>query len=419
MNKDWIYTTNIYEINLRQYTKDGTIKAFSKHLNRLKGMGVETLWFMPLTPISEKEKKGTMGSYYACSDYTSVNPEFGTMDDFKQLVVKAHKMGFKVIIDWVANHTGWDHVWTREHPDWYKKDEATGDFKKASGMDDIIELDFSNVDMRAAMVEAMKFWVNETGIDGFRCDLAFWVELDFWMQAIPQVNELKPLFWLAEMDPLEHPAYMQVFDAAYSWSWMHKTKDYIEKKFSLAELATILFRYDSCPGLKAWFTTNHDENSWNGTEYEKYGGAALALAVHSCTWPGIPLVYSGQELPLMKRLKFFDKDVIQWKKDKKLEGFYATLLTLHHTNPALHAQSEVFRLNSTQDANVLSYMRKKNNDEVIVILNLCDHIVKFDILNNWVKGKFKELFLETEYDFSKNRSFELKGWDCRVYVREV
>ena len=161
VNKDWIYTTNIYEVNLRQYTKEGTIKAFAKHLNRLKGMGVETLWFMPLTPISEKEKKGTMGSYYACSDYTSMNPEFGTLEEFKQLVVKAHKLGFKVIIDWVANHTGWDHVWTQQHPDWYKKDEATGDFKKASGMDDIIELDYSNVDMRSAMIEAMKFWVNE------------------------------------------------------------------------------------------------------------------------------------------------------------------------------------------------------------------------------------------------------------------
>ena len=417
MNKDWIYTTNIYEVNLRQYTKEGTFKGFAKHLPRLKEMGVETLWFMPITPISEKEKKGTMGSYYACSDYTSVNPEFGTLQDFKNLVSKAHKLGFKVIIDWVANHTGWDHVWTTAHPDWYEKD-ATGDFKKASGMDDIIELDFSNQDMRAAMIEAMKFWVRKTGIDGFRCDLAFWVELDFWLHAIPQVNELKPLFWLAEMDPLEHPDYMQVFDAAYSWTWMHKTKEFCDGKFSLAELITVLYRYESCPGIKAWFTSNHDENSWNGTEYEKYGDAAKALAVHSCTWPGIPLVYSGQELPNLKRLKFFDKDVIEWKKHNQLEDFYTSLLTLHHTHPALHVKSEVFRLHSSQDRNVLTYMRKKDNHEVIVILNLCNHLVKFDILNDWVRGRFKEIFSGTEYDFSKNRNFEMKAWEYRVYVKE-
>ena len=195
VNKDWIYNTNIYEVNLRQFTEEGTFKAFAKHMPRLSSMGVQTLWFMPVTPISEKEKKGTLGSYYACSDYTSINLEFGTMQDFKNLVKQAHKLGFMVIIDWVANHTGWDHVWTMEHPDWYEKDK-NGNFKKASGMDDIIELDYKNADMRRAMIEAMKFWVRKCGIDGFRCDLASWVEIDFWMEAIPELNELKPLLWL-------------------------------------------------------------------------------------------------------------------------------------------------------------------------------------------------------------------------------
>ena len=176
--KDWIYNTNIYEVNLRQYTREGTFNAFAQHLPRLKEMGVHTLWFMPITPISKKEMKGTMGSYYACSDYTSINPEFGTLQDFKNLVDYAHRLEFKVIIDWVANHTGWDHVWTKTHPDWFER-EDNGEFKRASGMDDIIELDFTNRDMRRAMIEAMKFWVRKCGIDGFRCDLAFWVDLDF------------------------------------------------------------------------------------------------------------------------------------------------------------------------------------------------------------------------------------------------
>src|ERR1700694_5744906 len=186
--KDWISQTNIYEVNLRQYTPEGSFKAFSSHLPRLRDMGVQTLWFMPITPISLQERKGSLGSYYACSDYTSVNPEFGSLEDFRSLVAEAHGMGFQVILDWVANHTGWDHRWTREHPEWYEKDPATGDFKRASGMDDIIELDFSQPAMRAAMTDAMKFWVRECHIDGFRCDLAFWVELDYWLEAIPQVN---------------------------------------------------------------------------------------------------------------------------------------------------------------------------------------------------------------------------------------
>lgn len=414
--KDWIYNTNIYEVNLRQYTKEGTFNAFAQHLPRLKEMGVQTLWFMPVTPISKKEKKGTLGSYYASSDYTSVNPEFGTLQDFKNLVDGAHKLGFKVIIDWVANHTGWDHVWTKQHPDWYEKEN--GDFKRAAGMDDIIELDFRNKDMRKAMIEAMKFWVRKCGIDGFRCDLAFWVELDFWLEAIPQLNELKPLFWFAEADPLQYPDYMQVFDAAYAWTWMHKTEDWYKLKLPLKVLTKVLDDYDNTPGIKTWFTSNHDENSWNGSEYEKYGDAAKVLAVHGCTWPGIPLIYSGQELPVTKRLKFFDKDVIDWKKKNALHEFYRTLLHLHHNNPALNATSDLFPLHTSNDANVLAYLRKKDGHEVIVILNLSGHPVRFDVLDSWVGGKFREVFLHNENDFSRSRNFVMKAWEWRVWVKE-
>jgi alpha-amylase len=214
--KEWILSTNVYEVNVRQFSNEGTFKAFGTEetLNRLRDLGVETLWFMPITPIAQKNKKGTLGSPYAAADYTSVNPELGTLEDFKQLVREAHGHGFKVIIDWVANHTGWDHKWTTEHPGWYLKDSATNDFLKASGLDDIIELDFKNKAMRKAMIDAMKYWVQETGIDGFRCDLASWVEVDFWQEAKPEVEKIKPLFWLGELDPIENPEYMQVFDAA-------------------------------------------------------------------------------------------------------------------------------------------------------------------------------------------------------------
>lgn len=370
--QDWIKTTNIYEVNLRQYTTAGTINAFSSHLPRLKDMGVETLWFMPITPIAQKNKKGSMGSYYACSDYTSVADEFGTLSDFKNLVEKAHGMGFKVILDWVANHTGWDHWWTVEHPDWYEKDEQTGDFKKASGMDDIIELDFKNPALRKAMIDAMKFWVTETNIDGFRCDLAFWVELDFWIEAKPELEKLKPLFWLGEMDPLDNPDYMQVFDAAYTWQWMRKTEWFYKKQTSFHELLQVLEQYQNIPGLKAWFTTNHDENSWNGTEYEKYGKLAKTLAVFSCTWPGIPLIYNGQELPNEKRLEFFEKDVIEWKEEYRLHSFYQKLLTLKRSN-ALATDASLKIEAADSNLELLVFSRGSNNERVKVALNFSAH----------------------------------------------
>jgi glycosidase len=412
--KAWINHTNVYEVNLRQYTEQGTINAFAQHLPRLKDMGVQTLWFMPITPIAQKFKKGSLGSYYACSDYASVNPEFGTIDDFKALVKQAHHMGFKVIMDWVANHTGWDHIWTVQHPDWYEKDEATGDFKSPPGMEDIIELDYTNKKMRRAMIDAMKFWIEECNIDGFRCDLAYWVELDFWVEAKAELEKIKSLFWLAEADPFDHPEYMQVFDAAYTWRWMHKTEEFYKQGLALHALIPLLDRYQKVPGIKAWFTANHDENTWNGTEYEKYGEAAMVLAVFGCTWPGIPLIYSGQELPNLKRLKFFDKDVIDWNDTLDLHLFYKTLLQLQATNLALKANSKPYRIHTSGDEKVLTYLRKRGDKEVLVLLNFSSTSVRLDLFDERINGKFQNVFNGEEVDFDTSRMVGLKGWEYLV-----
>lgn len=413
----WILNTNIYEVNLRQYTAAGTLNAFAKELPRLKEMGVQTLWFMPITPIAQKNKKGTLGSYYAAADYTSVSPEFGTLADFKNLVRQAHDMGFKVIMDWVANHTGWDHIWTKTHPDYYEKDSTTNDFKMASGMEDIIELDYKNPALRKAMIDAMKFWITEADIDGFRCDLAFWVELDFWKEAKAELQPIKPLFWLGELDPIEHPDYMQVFDAAYTWTWMHKTEAFYKNHLPLSSLDPILQQYQSVPGIKAWFTTNHDENSWNGTEYEKYGKAALPLAVFDCTWPGIPLIYSGQELPNYKRLQFFEKDTIEWNGEYKLQHFYQTLFNLRLTNSALKANSEVQRLHTSDNDHILAFLRKDGNKEVVVLLNLSDQYVTIDITDDKVNGTYKSVFSNAAVDFSGHKPVSLQPWDYMIFER--
>lgn len=367
--------------------------------------------------------KGTLGSYYACSDYTSINPEFGTLDDFKELVKQAHAMDMKVIIDWVANHTGWDHTWTKTHPEYYKMDTATNDFQVASGMDDIIELDFSKPELRKAMIDAMKFWVNECDIDGFRCDLAFWVELDFWKEARPELDAVKPLLWLGEFDELENPEYGEAFDASYTWTWMHKAQDFYQDKLPVDSLLTVLKRYDDLGDstMRAWFTTNHDENSWNGTEYEKYGDMAKALAVFSCTWNGIPLLYSGQELPNTKRIKFFDKDTIAWTGTYALQDFYRALLHLKSDNPALRsgdASVQTFRIKTSDPKNVFAYLRKSGNREVLVVLNLsANKDLHFDITDSHVTGVYKNVFSGAANDFTREKSFEMQPWEYLVYEK--
>ena len=420
---EWSHSTNIYEVNLRQYTVEGTFNAFANYLPSLKEMGVKTLWFMPITPIAQKKMKGSLGSYYACSDYTSINPEFGSMEDFKNLVKQAHEMGFKIIIDWVANHTGWDHSWTKEHPEYFLKDSVTNDFKIASGMDDIIELDYKNPALRQAMKDAMKFWVTECDIDGFRCDLAFWVELDFWKEARKELDAVKPLFWLGEFDELEKPEYGEAFDASYAWTWMHKTEDFYKKQESLDTLLMVLKNYDDLGDstMRAWFTSNHDENSWNGTEYEKYGDMAKALAVFSATWNGVPLLYSGQELPNLKRLKFFEKDVIAWTSTNKLNDFYKVLLQLKTNNPALRSGDpavQTFRIKTSDAKNIFAYLRKNGGKEVLVVLNLSGQKdLHFDILDSNVTGIYTNVFSGAANDFTTNKSFEMQGWEYLVYEK--
>lgn len=372
------------------------------------------LWFMPITPIAEKHRKGIMGSYYACSDYTAINPEFGNIDDFKNLVNYAHELGFKVIIDWVANHTGWDHVWTVSNPDYYKREEANGDFVRASGMDDIIELDYNNEALRSAMINAMKFWVNECDIDGFRCDLAAWVQVDFWKEARPAVETVKSLFWLGEFDELENPEYGKVFDASYSWKWMHLTENFYKNYLPIGVLDDLLRQYGHLgnASMRAWFTSNHDENSWNGTEYEKYGDIAMPLAVFSLTWNGVSLLYSGQEMPMYnKRLSFFDKDPIPWTGQYELHDFYKTLFNLRASHPALRGGDDAvitYRITTSEDNHVFAFLRKSGEREVLVLLNFSRHPdVNFNITDDKINGVFRNVFTNEVTDLDSNRHIQL------------
>jgi len=421
---EWAHTTNIYEVNVRQYTAEGTFNAFAKDLPRLKDMGVHTLWFMPVTPIAQKNRKGLMGSPYACSDYTSVNPEFGTLSDFRNLVKHAQSMGFKVIIDWVANHTGWDHWWTEKHPEYYKKDPVTDTFKAASGMDDIIELDYSNPALRDAMIGAMQFWIRECNIDGFRCDLASWVPVDFWDEARPLVDAVKPMFWLGEFDEIQSPAYGKVFDASYAWKWMHETHHFYQEHKPFDSLYKLLKQYSEIgdSSMRAWFTSNHDENSWNGTEYEKYGNMAHALAVFSCTWNGVPLMYNGQEIPMLaKRLEFFEKDVIPWNGQFQLSDFYKTLYKLKAENPAMRGGDpavQTHRVQTSNDTKAFAFLRKFGEREVLVVINFSyEAKLRFWVADDNVSGPFINVFTRESRDFTTDKSFSLEAWEYKVFEK--
>jgi hypothetical protein len=412
---DWARGANIYEVNIRQYTPEGSFAAFGKHLPRLSAMGVEIVWLMPVTPISVKERQGSLGSYYACSSYTTVNPEYGTLDDLKSLVTQVHQLGMKLIIDWVANHTGWDHHWTTEHPDWYVKD-AEGSFTERNGWHDVIDLDYTSQTMRTAMIEAMRYWIQTCDIDGFRCDMAHLVPLDFWKEAKRQCEILKQLYWLGEC---EVTAYHEVFNTSYAWSWMHASEKVRTDAAGLEAVRNVLHDYSQYPegATKLFFTSNHDENSWNGTEYEKYGSAAQAWAVFTCTWAnGIPLIYSGQESPSKKRLKFFDKDQIEWCQPLRMELFYSILLHFRKENPAI-SMGETFILPSEHGNQLMAYLRRKENNVVLVLLNLSgDNKLNITVQHDWLKGRFRNLFSKMAFSFSGRENFELQAGEYMVYT---
>ncbi|MCY7421736.1 MAG: 1,4-alpha-glucan branching protein [Chitinophagaceae bacterium] len=418
---EWAKGANIYEVNVRQYTTEGTFNAFAKHLPRLRQMGVEVIWFIPITPISNQKRLGTLGSYYSTSNYTTINPEFGTLDDFKSTVQQAHELGMKVLIDWVANHTGWDHHWTVEHPEYYKKN-AEGNFFDNHGWNDVIDLDYSNENLRLEMIKAMTYWIKETGIDGFRCDMAHLVPIDFWTRARTEISKIKKdLFWLAETEDV---IYNLAFDAMYAWELLHTMEKLYKGEVIVEQLEKILEKYSERfpeDAIHLAFTSNHDENSHSGTEYERMGNAAKAFAVLTATWKNcMPLVYSGQELPNQKRLLFFDKDEIEWTGTNWLHDFYKSLLDLHRSNPALHTSTKgkTTRLLTDTNDTVFAFTRQLAGNQVLVLLNLSSQkIIKVNIDDASIKGHYKSAFSGFDYTFSGKETFELNSWGYLVYYK--
>jgi len=412
----WIMQGNIYEVNVRQYTKQGTFKAFGKNLDRLQEMGVQTLWFMPINPISKAGRKGSLGSYYAVANYTAVNPEFGTFKDFKKLVAEAHEKGMKVIIDWVPNHTGADNVWIKKHPDFYVKDKNG---KPAIPYDwtDTRQLNYKNVVMQDSMIAAMKFWLVNANIDGFRCDVAWNVPGPFWRKCVDQLSKGRSLFFLAEGDkPYLHPS---GFDATYPWDMFHTMIQVAKGARPATALDTVLAKYNkqyAKNGLEMYFTSNHDENSSNKADFGVFPGPVHApFAVFTQTmYHSVPLIYSGQEEPVLRAVKFFDKDQMKFGKYDRAK-FYKALLTLRKRNPALSADASFRKVDAGDKQAVYAYVREKAGRKVLVILNFSARPQTITIDDPDLQGKPFNLFHD-DYEPLTPKPWTLAAWGYMVYV---
>lgn len=430
----WLQNSVIYEANLRQGTLTRDFKGLQRELPRLKDLGVDIIWLMPIHPISVEQRKGTLGSYYAVQDYKGVNPEFGTMEDLKELVRTAHSHGMKVILDEVCNHTGADHKWVTEHPDYYALNEK-GEKYGPYDWTDVYKLDYSNPETRAAMTDALKFWISEADIDGYRCDVAGEVPTDYWEEARPQLEAVKPVLMLAES--ATPSLLVNAFDVDYAWpmkdvfnaiaatkginKWAEEHKEN-RPKMTAADIPALIERqkkeYPS-GSIHMNMITNHDLNSWEGTEFDRFGPATGTFAVLSYTLPGVPMMYTGQEVGFNHAFEFFEKDSIQPDyTGNEFTTFYETLNALKHNNRALDASVPADFYQAT-NPDILCFIRETatgngDDNKVMVIANLSNETVPLQL-------KARGLDVNDLTDaFSGQKAelpAELKPWQYLVFVK--
>ena len=425
----------IYEVNIRQYSEQGTFEEFTKDIPMLKELGVKIIWAMPIFPISKTKRKATggdfayliedkekrdkmLGSYYAVSDYGKINPEFGTIDDFRNLVNTAHENEMYVILDWVPNHTGWDHKWITTNPEYYTQNEngeiidpINPDSGESWGWADVADLNYDNKNMRSEMIDEMLYWIKDENIDGFRCDVASAVPLDFWEEAISKIRDEKDVFMLAEAEEPELVKGKRLFDMVYAWERHHifnkmaNEENAIEIWDKIMEKESERFESDD---ILMSFVTNHDENSWNGTIRERMGDASELLTALSYISPGMPLIYSGQEYDLDHRLLFFEKDEIP-KTKKIMWPLLQKLGKLKKENPALHTGIDASNYKKINVANpeILAFERSKGTDSVIFLGNFSKNSQE---MNNIFSGGFN--YFDNSIENSKKLVFE--PWEFKI-----
>ncbi|MFC6860237.1 alpha-amylase family glycosyl hydrolase [Zunongwangia atlantica] len=431
----------IYEANIRQYSPEGTFNEFTKDIPQLKELGVKVIWLMPVYPISSVKRKATdgrfaeeiedakerekiLGSYYAISDYTGINPEFGTLEDFQKLVKTAHDNNIYVILDWVANHTGWDHVWIDEHPEFYTKNEAgeiidpiNPDTGESWGWTDVADLNYDNKGLWTEMRKEMRYWVEEQNIDGFRCDVAGEVPTEFWESAVKEIKQVKPIFMLAESE--DKDLFEEAFDMGYNWEGHHILNAIAKGEKNAKDLSDYLKKIDTTYKEDDYlmnFVTNHDENSWSGSINERMGDAAEVMTALTFTMPGMPLIYSGQEYDMQKRLRFFEKDTIPHQKNK-FWPILSKLGKLKNKNLALEGSktpAKFLKIENSNESTIFSFEREKDADKIIFIGNLSDTSSSFSIN---LEGNFID-YMNNEKVFviDKNQKIEFSPWEYKILI---
>ncbi len=416
----WTKNATIYEANIRQHSKEGSFQKFEEYLPELKKMGVKVIWLMPINPIGEKNRKGPLGSYYAVRDYKGVNPEFGTPADFKKLVKSIHAQGMYVIIDWVPNHTAWDHPWAEKHPEFYKKDKDGKFVPPVPDWADVIALDYSNQQLRKEMLEAMRFWLTEYNIDGFRCDVAAMVPTDFWNDTRKELDKTKKVFMLAEAHEFE--LHEKAFDMTYGWQYKDLFNEIAQGKKSVKDLDAYLNgeeKHYHPDAYRMLHITNHDLNSWEGTEFVRLGEAVETFLVLSNIMKGMPLIYSGQEAGNNKALNFFERDPIEWKAHP-FKQLYTKLFQLKKTNKALWnglAGGEMQRVHTGADEHVFAFTREKDGNKIVAIFNLSNKAQTADIQSALTKGKLRDINSGAKAPQGANVKFNLKPWEYKVFAQ--
>jgi glycosidase len=418
---EWSKNATIYEVNIRQFTEEGTFNAFKEHLPRLKELGVDILWLMPIHPIGEKKRKGPLGSYYSVKDYKGVNPNFGTKEDFRKLVEEIHEMDMKIILDWVANHTAWDNHLINEHPEWYSKDSSGNFHAPVKDWTDVVDLNYKKPGLREYMLGAMEYWVKEFNIDGYRCDVAGMVPVEFWNNTRKALDKVKPVFMLAEdNDPKLHN---KAFDMTYAWDIHFIMNDIAKGKKNATNLKQKLAKERKkypAGAYRMMFTSNHDENSWKGSVYERLNGGVKTFAMLTYTLPGMPLIYNGQEACMDKRLDFFKKDTINWK-TCDLTGFYKQLNTLKKENKALWNGSyggSYKNIKTNKPKKAMAFLREAGKNSVFVVANLSEEPAKISLKGKAYTGEYKDYFNNETRKFEKKSSVQLEGWGYRVFLKE-
>jgi len=418
---DWSRNATLYQLNTRQFTPEGTFRAAEKQLPRLKALGIDIVWLMPIHPIGEQNRKGSLGSPYSVRDYFGVNPEFGTLDDLKHFVEAAHAQGMYVILDWVANHTAWDNPIRTEHPEWYERDYK-GEFRPTPWWDwsDIIDLDYNQRGVREYMTRALKYWVREAGIDGYRCDVAGFVPVDFWNNARRELDAIKPVFMLAEWESRDLHA--EAFDMTYAWSWRSALKEVINDGANVDKLRIYYSWRESAYPKEAYrmtYISNHDSNAWEGTQFEEFGDGLESAIVLSVVGDGFPLLYNGQEAGNTKRLAFFEKDPIEWK-PHPIGELYQKLFALKKENTTLwNGQwgAPMVRVWNTQPATVLSFVRSNDQNKVFAVFNFSAQAQTVSFNHAPFEGHYRDYFSDEKVDMRSTTELALPAWGYKVYVK--